>query len=76
MRYQNTESNRNNWMPKPLGRKGDLNSWIERMEQACPNPRKGEVVWLENDKNSIGYKVLGFKKNGSTIWQRGQVIWH
>jgi len=76
MRYQNTKSNRKNWIPTPLGRKGNLNSWIERMEQACPNPRKGEVVWLENDKNSIGYKVLGFKKNGSTIWQRGQVIWH
>ena len=76
MRYQNTKSNRKNWIPTPLGRKGNLNSWIERMEQACPNPSKGEVVWLENDKNSIGYKVLGFKKNGSTIWQRGQVIWH
>jgi hypothetical protein len=74
--YQNEISKNDGWIAKPLGRKGDLNSWVERMEAACPNPRKGQVVWLNNDKNSIGYKVLAFKKNGDVIWQRGQVIWH
>jgi hypothetical protein len=41
MNLQNTTSNTNNWMPKPLGRKGDLNSWINRMKEVCPNPKLG-----------------------------------
>jgi len=45
MHYQNTKSNRKNWVPTPLGRKGDLNRWIEKMERACPAPELGEVIW-------------------------------
>jgi hypothetical protein len=76
MNLQNTTSNKTNWMPKPLGRKGDLNSWINRMEEVCPNPKLGELVWLNNDKKSVGYKVIGFKRGGGVIWQRGKVVWH
>ena len=46
------------------------------MAQACPNPEVGQVVWLNNDRNSIGYKAIGFKKNGDVIWQRGEVAMH
>mgnify|MGYP005992625905 FL=1 len=74
--YQNEISKNDGWVAKPLGRKGDLNSWVEKMETACPEPELGQVVWLNNNKNSVGYKVLGFKRNGDVIWQRGQVIWH
>jgi len=76
MHYQNTKSNRKNWVPTPLGRKGDLNSWIERMEQACPSPELGEVVWLDGYSNRTAYKAIGFKSNGDVIWQRGKVIKH
>ena len=76
MNLQNTTTNKNDWIPKPLGIKGDLNSWISRMAQACPNPKLGELVWLNNNKNSVGYKVIGFKRDGNVIWQRGQVVWH
>jgi len=77
MNYQeNTPNNKNNWVAKPLGKKGDLNSWIARMKEACPAPDLGQVVWLDNDKNSVGYKAIGFKGNGDVVWQRGQVVWH
>ena len=64
----------NNWIARPLGRTGNLNSWNERMKAACPNPELGMVVWLENEENSIGYKVIDLRGNGDPIWQRGQVI--
>ena len=56
----NNQENRvnNNWIAKPLGRTGNLNRWNERMKAACPNPELGMVVWLENEENSIGYKVI------------------
>lgn len=76
MHYQNTNSNKSNWMPKPLGRKGDLNSWVERMERACPYPELGEVVWLDGYSGRTAYKAIGFKSNGDVIWQRGKVIKH
>jgi len=74
--YQSEISKNGDWIAKPLNKTGNLKSWIERMEDACPEPELGQVVWLNNDKNSIGYKALGFKRNGGVIWQRGQVIWH
>ena len=46
------------------------------MAKACPNPELGQVVWLNNDRNSVGYKAIAFKRNGDAIWQRGQVVWH
>ncbi len=76
MTYQQNTSDTKGWVAKPLNRKGDLNSWIERMAQACPNPELGQVVWLNNDRNSVGYKAIAFKRNGDVIWQRGQVVWH
>ncbi len=76
MNFQQNTTGNKGWIAKPLNRKGDLNSWIERMEKACPTPELGEVVWLNNDKKSVGYKAIGFRRNGDVIWQRGQVIWH
>lgn len=76
MTYQQNTTDNKDWIAKPLNRKGDLTSWIERMAQACSTPELNKVVWLNNDKNSVGYKVIGFKRNGDVIWQRGQVVWH
>jgi len=76
MQYQQHTARKNSWVAKPLNRVGDLNSWINRMAEACPAPTLGEIVWLNNDKNSVGYKAIGFRNNGNVIWQRGQVVWH
>ena len=35
------------WQPKPLNRTGDLSGWKRRMKQACPNPKQGEIVYLD-----------------------------
>jgi len=74
--YQNEISKNDAWIAKPLGRKGDLNSWVERMEAACPNPELGQVVWLDGYSAITAYKAIGFKRNGDVIWQRGQVVKH
>jgi len=76
MQNQTERLNKNGWIPKPLNKTGDLNSWKGRMLSLCPNPKLGQVVWMNNDRNSIGYKVLSFRHNGEPIWQRGQVVWH
>ncbi|WP_010178675.1 hypothetical protein [Glaciecola sp. HTCC2999] len=74
MNYQQSIIETNRWIAKPLNLKGDLNSWVSRMKLACPNPKLNQVVWLEGNNKSIGYKVIGFKPNGEVIWQRGKVI--
>ena len=76
MQNQIRRDNKNEWIPKPLNKVGNLSSWIDKMRSLCPNPKLGQVVWMNNNKNSIGYKVLKFKYNGEPVWQRGQVIWH
>jgi hypothetical protein len=73
---ENISETKNNWIAKPLGRKGDLNRWLERMSDACPNPKLGQIVWLDHDDRSVGYKAIVLKGNGDVIWQRGQVIRH
>ena len=72
------------WQPRPLNKKGDLNTWKARMAAACPFPEIGMIVWLDKEyysrteqeyiSESIGYKVIDIKENGEAIWQRGQVI--
>jgi hypothetical protein len=76
MNYQQRKSNTKRWVATPLNRIGDLDSWINRMHRACPDPQLNQVVWLNSDKKSTGYKVLGFKRTGEVIWQRGKVVWH
>ncbi|PKI12719.1 hypothetical protein [Colwellia sp. 12G3] len=84
MSYIFEEKNKNQWSPKPLGLKGKLSKWQQRMVKACPSPKMHEVVWLDGEywdqvsksknKSSVAYKVIGFKACGDAIWQRGQVI--
>jgi hypothetical protein len=84
MSYIFEERNSKQWAPKPLGRKGELSKWQQRMVNACPDPKMDEVVWLDGEywdqisrskkKSSVAYKVIGFKSNGEALWQRGQVI--
>ncbi|CAH1524405.1 conserved hypothetical protein [Vibrio jasicida] len=72
------------WQPKPLNRTGDLSGWKRRMKQACPNPKQGEIVYLdrtyfdraeqETVYERIGYKAINIAGNGEAIWQRGQVV--
>lgn len=72
------------WQKRPLGRVGDLQGWHQRMKALCPNPRLGQVVWIENNHwdngegqyvhSSTGYKVINFRANGDPVWERGQVI--
>ncbi|MFA0465429.1 hypothetical protein AB4524_00825 [Vibrio breoganii] len=78
------QNNRTVWQPKPLNRKGDLNGWRRRMQQACPNPKEGQIVYLDREEfdrsegvifhSRTGYKCLGFRASGDAIWQRGQTV--
>ena len=54
MNYQQRESDTNKWVATPLNRIGDLDSWINRMDRACPDPQLNQVVWL----NSITYLIM------------------
>ncbi len=73
----------NVWHAKPLNRTGDLSRWQRRMQQACPQPARGQVVYLDSthfDRGEqrsvslrIGYLCIGFKPNGEPLWQRGMV---
>lgn len=67
---------RTEWVAKPLNNKGDLNSWLQRMNNACPNPALGEIVWLNGYKARTAYKMIGFKASGDVLWQRGEVVEH
>jgi hypothetical protein len=82
----NYQQNSNEWIPRPLNRKGDLSGWKGRMAAKCPNPSIGQLVWLDKEytdrvtgektKSFIGYKVIGFNSFGDAIWQRGQEAYH
>jgi hypothetical protein len=67
---------RTNWVAKPLNKTGDLEGWLLRMNQACPDPELGEIVWLRNRYGNTSYKAMGFRNNGDVIWQRGEVVKH
>mgnify|MGYP003387051509 CR=1 FL=1 len=71
-----TNQSRTKWVATPLNKKGDLNSWLSRMTQACPNPVLGEIVWLSGYSSRTAYKAMGFKSNGEAVWQRGEVVKH
>lgn len=74
------------WKPRPLNKKGDLASWKSRMRAKCPQPKLGQIVWLDREQtdrftgektySAIGYKVIGFNSYGEPIWQRGQEVVH
>jgi hypothetical protein len=66
----------NNWHAKPLNRTGNLSSWKQKMNDACPEPQIGQVVSINSYDSEIGYKVLGFNKYGEVIWQRGEAVKH
>ena len=65
-----------NWVASPLNRTGDLDGWKQKMKNTCPNPKLGQVVWINRDRSSIGYKVISFSRYGDPIWQRGEVVYH
>ncbi len=72
------------WIPRPLNRIGDLNSWKARMKRLCPQPKVGQIVYMESKKydqddddykyQRIGYKVLKLSRDNQPIWQRGMVV--
>ena len=64
------------WVSKPLNRTGDLSGWRKKMNQTCPNPRLGEIVWLNSSYGRISYKAVGFRSDGSAIWERGELVRH
>lgn len=76
----------NNWLARPLNRTGNLSAWQQKMKALCPNPSIGQVIYIDKcytdtytgDKTpvSIGYKVIGFNREGDAVWQRGQQIVH
>ena len=53
-----------NWIARPLNRTGDLNGWQQRMKKLCPEPKLGEIVWLNNLRSKVGYKMKGFNRYG------------
>jgi hypothetical protein len=75
--YKSTyQSNNTQWLVKPLNKIGNLDKWLKKMHDACPNPSVGEIVWLNGYQSRTAYKVIGFKSNGDAIWQRGEVVKH
>jgi hypothetical protein len=75
--YKSTyQSNNTQWVVKPLNMVGNLDKWVKRMHDACPNPSTGQIVWLNGYQARTAYKVIGFKPNGDAIWQRGEVVKH
>jgi hypothetical protein len=64
------------WIAKTLNRKGDFMGRKERMQEAYPDPKIEQIVWLDGEYKTTGYKVVGFKMAGSPIWQRYQIVWH
>ena len=79
-------NNTNQWIPRPLNRKGNFSGWKCRMAAKCPNPSIGQLVWLdkkytnhitgEKTVSAIDYKVIGFNHFGDAVWQRGQEACH
>jgi hypothetical protein len=80
MAYSNniaaTYESRTKWVARPLNTKGNLSIWLEKMNNACPYPELGQIVWLNGYNADKAYKVIGFKVSGDVIWQRGEVIKH
>jgi hypothetical protein len=72
------------WQPRPLNLTGDLQGWRLKMYNLCPNPKVGQVVYLESTgydraegrtiNNLIGYLCLNIRSNGEGVWERGQTI--
>jgi hypothetical protein len=70
------------WQPRPLNQKGDLDSWKRRMQNLCPSPYIGQVVYLTSSQydqiedrtinNRIGYLCINFRPNGEPVWERGE----
>jgi hypothetical protein len=70
------------WQPRPLNLKGDLQGWKLKMHNLCPNPKIGQVVYLESRgydqaegqtiNNLIGYLCINIRSNGEAVWQRGE----
>lgn len=76
-----TEQN-SHWQPRPLNLKGDLVGWKRKMQNLCPAPYIGQIVYLTSSQydraedrtinNRIGYKCINLRPNGEPVWERGE----